>query len=250
VDTKSIAQRIFVALDTPSMHIAWRIVQELADLGVRFKIGLELQTAILAGCLGGSAQEAWFSYDLGLLLHHLNFKNVFWDGKWNDIPNTVGGAADAIWPLSPAYINVHVTTSLDSIKSVVKNKGTSKVLGVTVLTSIGEDECVRLFGLPKDEVILTHLDTLVEAGVDGVICSPQELSLKSQRPEYSNLEWVTPGVRPTWAVSNDQMRVMTPAEAIRAGATALVIGRPITLPPSGTRLDAVRRIIEEIGRVL
>lgn len=90
------------------------------------------------------------------------------------------------------------------------------------------------------------------AGCDGIVCSPQELDLLGKQKELGDLLKVTPGVRPDWASAGDQKRTMTPAEAVKAGATSLVIGRPITKPPAGvgTSVDAAQKIANEIASVL
>jgi orotidine 5'-phosphate decarboxylase subfamily 1 len=126
-------------------------------------------------------------------------------------------------------------------------------LGVTILTSIDQmalNQQLRISGDIKDQVV--HLATLAEqAGLDGVIASPQEIEV-IKRNISSSMIIVTPGIRPAWAAAQDQKRIMTPGEAISKGATYIVIGRPITKPPSsiGTPVDAVKEIMQEIVTAL
>jgi orotidine-5'-phosphate decarboxylase len=226
--------RIIVALDVDNLKVAQSLVETLAPYVGCFKVGLELFTAL------GAPKVVELVHSLG--------GQVFYDGKFDDIPNTVGGAAKAVARLNVKMFNVHASAGRKSIEAAVANKGNSSVLGVTVLTSIDEEECISIFGNKPGPKVLQLSKMLLEIGVDGIICSPQELELLEQYKELDNLLKVTPGVRPEWAVAVDQKRIMTPAQAIRAGATALVIGRPITKPPVeiGTPIDAARKITEEI----
>jgi orotidine-5'-phosphate decarboxylase len=241
--------RIIVALDVKTITEANALVGLLAPYVGYFKIGLELIIGALAQLVTGVDDK-----DLGELqrLFDRLRNRLFWDGKWNDIPNTMKGATLAIQPLNPAFINVHASAGLQSIKEAVVNKGQSRVLGVTVLTSLTPDECQSIFGADPKSKVLSFANMLLEAGADGIICSPQELELLRKQEELGILLMITPGVRPEWADVGDQKRVMTPAEAIKAGATALVIGRPITKPPStiGSPVDAAKKIAEEITAVL
>ncbi len=230
--------RIIVALDVDSLDKAKTLVESLAPHVGCFKVGLELLTAV------GAPQVVEFVHSLG--------GQVFYDGKFNDIPNTVGGAAKAVARLNVKMFNVHASAGRESVEAAVANKGNSLVLGVTVLTSIDEEECISIFGDQPGPKVLQFAKVLAEVGADGIICSPQELELLGKQKELGSLLKVTPGVRPEWATVGDQKRIMTPAEAIKAGATALVIGRPITKSPAeiGTPADAVQKITEEISRAL
>jgi orotidine-5'-phosphate decarboxylase len=127
------------------------------------------------------------------------------------------------------------------------------ILGVTILTSIDKVGLNRQLRIPGGiEMQVVHLAALAkEAGLDGVIASPQEAEAILNKLS-SKVVIVTPGVRPIWATSGDQKRVMTPSEAIIQGATYLVIGRPITKPPAeiGAPVNAAEKIAEEIASVL
>jgi orotidine-5'-phosphate decarboxylase len=176
------------------------------------------------------------------------FVRMFLDGKLHDIPNTIAGASRAISSTEVMFFNVHASGGIEAIKSAAKNKGNSKLLVVTVLTSLGDEECVSIYEKKPAEVVIKFAIMAKEAGADGIICSPQELKVLSGIGEFDNFIKVVPGVRPSWAPSNDQKRIMTPYEAILNGADYIVIGRPISEPPAeiGCSERAVSLITEEI----
>lgn len=233
-----VRDRIIVALDVDDLDKAKSLVEILAPHVGCFKIGLELITAV------GANQIVEFVYLSGGL--------VFYDGKFDDIPNTVGAASRVVAGLGVKMFNVHASAGIEAMMAAVANKGNSLVLAVTVLTAIEENNANLIFGSPSKAKVLQFSRDAKLAGCDGVICSPQELELLEKQKELGNFMKVTPGVRPEWAAAGDQKRIMTPAEAIKAGATALVIGRPITKPPTeiGSPVDAAKRIAEEISTVL
>lgn len=232
---QEVGSRIIVALDVKTLEEARKIVLELAPFGVLFKIGLELISSV------GGPQAVEFVHSLGGL--------VFYDGKFNDIPNTVGAASSAVAALNVAMFNVHASAGPAAMKAAIAHRGNAKVLAVTVLTSIDEAGCWSIFGCNVKGKVSQFATIAKEDGIDGIICSPQDLShLKHMK----SILKVTPGVRPTWAAADDQKRIMTPAEAVGAGATHLVIGRPITKPPEsvGSSAHAVEMIIAEMTEAL
>lgn len=231
--------RIIVALDdVDSLNKARPLVESLAPHVGCFKIGLELLTAV------GAPKVVGFVRSLG--------GQVFYDGKFNDIPNTVGGAARAVSWLNVKMFNIHASAGVEAMMAAVAYKGQALVLAVTVLTSLEENNAHLIFGGPSKSKVLQLARDAKIAGCDGIICSPQELEFLGKQKELGGLLKITPGVRPKWAATGDQKRIMTPAEAIKSGATALVIGRPITKPPTeiGTPADAAKKIAEEIKTVL
>ena len=125
-------------------------------------------------------------------------------------------------------------------------------MAVTVLTSLSDSDCQLIYGAPSRDRVMEFALMAKEAGCNGVICSPKELEFLRREPALASMLMVTPGVRSAWAAVGDQKRVMTPAEAIKAGASFLVIGRPITQPPVeiGSPVEAAQRIAEEIAEVL
>lgn len=245
-------ERIILPLDVSIVRQAIGLVQQLSQWVGPFKIGLELINTIIASLVDPKIR------DEDALLNLQNVRNlfelldgrVFWDGKFDDIPNTVGGASVPIAKMGVKMFNVHASAGRESVIKAVANKGSSLVLGVTVLTSIGEAECVSIFGDKPGPKVSQFAKMLAEVGADGIICSPQELEILGRQPEeLGKLLKATSGVRSLWAATGDQKRVMTPGEAIKAGADYLVIGRPITQPPPeiGGPVEAAKKIAEEIA---
>jgi len=226
-------QPVFVALDTPDLSRA----RELAEL-VRphvggLKIGLEFISAL--GPEGVRAVAA-----LGL--------PVFADVKFHDIPNTVAGAARALVSLGVGLFNVHVSGGEAMLRATVDVAASAilrpRVLGVTVLTSMNDDDLAAVGQNGPAQAQVLRLARLARhCGLDGVVCSPQEIvEIRSAcGPEFLI---VTPGVRPAGSDLADQRRVTTPAEAVRAGADILVVGRPITA--AADPAAAAKAIAEEV----
>lgn len=230
--------RIIVALDTTDTETITKLVKDLGPHVNCFKVGLEIMSSL------GGPQIVKYIHELG--------GKVFYDGKFCDIPNTVGASAKAISALKVDVFNVHASCGADAMRAAVENKGNSKVLAVTVLTSLDVDSAYQIFGDSVRAKVLKFAFDAKRAGCDGIICSPKELEFFENHKELDNMLKITPGVRPEWASLGDQKRVMTPREAIEAGATALVIGRPITNPPKeiGSPLNAVISINIEITETL
>ena len=229
--------RIIVALDVDDLDVSRTLVEELAPHVGMFKVGLQLLTAIGAPIAVGAVLE-WGG-------------EVFLDGKLNDIPNTVGAAAKATAKTGAHMFNVHASCGVDAMRAAVKNKGDAIALAVTVLTSISEEEAELIFGTGSRAKVLQFARDARLAGMDGIICSPKELDL-CERWEMDGFLKVTPGIRPAWAAVGDQKRITTPADAIKAGADYLVIGRPITQPPDeiGSPVEAAKRIAAEIAEAV
>jgi len=239
--------RIIVALDVDSIKKAIALVEELSPYVGSFKIGLQLMHSILNSIIIPKKEEEAIKNlkDIRKLFSSLKRK-IFWDGKFSDIPNTIKGASEEVVKLGVKMFNLHACAGQAAIKTAVENKGKSLLLGVTVLTSISDTECSSIYGNLSDSKVKQFALMLFDAGADGVICSPRELeTLRDFR-----LLKVTPGVRPQWAVTEDQdpERIMTPYEAIIGGVDYLVIGRPITNPPEeiGSSVEAVKLIVKEI----
>jgi orotidine-5'-phosphate decarboxylase len=156
---------------------------------------------------------------------------VFLDLKLHDIPATVAGAARAVAKLRPEIVTVHAAAGTEVIRAAVQAAPDTMIAGVTVLTSLGAGdlESIGMRGPVPDAV--RRLSVLaVSAGARALVCSPREVA--TVRSEVgSDIKLITPGVRPAGADRNDQARVATPEEAMRAGADLLVIGRPITGAP-------------------
>jgi orotidine-5'-phosphate decarboxylase len=177
---------------------------------------------------------------------------VFADVKLHDIPNTVAGAVRALAPLQPALLNVHASGGTAMMQAAAQAAAEftprPKVLGVTVLTSLGaaDLETLGLRASPLEQV--ARLARLAKhAGLDGVVCSPKEIAAVRAACGEDFLI-VTPGVRPHGAAPADQRRVMAPGEALQAGADILVIGRPIT--GESDPAAAARAILADLGENL
>lgn len=231
------AGKIIVALDNIDYKSKLEyLVKDLAPFGVGFKVGLELISSGLA---------LWT-----IKLIHESGGWIFYDGKFNDIPNTVNKAVRAVARQNVRMIDVHASSGLESMVNAVKGKGNSQtlVLAVTVLTSLDYKEVSNIFGKPVINSILYFAYQAKKSGCDGIVCSPQDLVILKPYPELRKLIKVTPGIRPVWAQSDEHKRFMTPKAALEAGADYLIIGRPIINPPKkiGSAQKALEEIIAEI----
>lgn len=231
-------ERIIVALDVDSLEKALPLVETLAPHVGCFKVGLELITS------AGAPQVVQAIHERG--------GKVFFDGKFDDIPNTIAGAAKAAAKMGVHMFDVHACSGREGMKAAAQHKGTSLLLAVTVLTSFDDAGSCQVFGAPSHEKVKQFAEAAAQSGVDGIVCSPQELLMLSQNPLTQKLIKVTPGVRPQWASANDQKRTLTPKEAIQNGASYLVIGRPILQPPSvmASPQAAAKEIALEIAEAL
>jgi orotidine-5'-phosphate decarboxylase len=204
---------LFVAIDTPDFERAKQIATRVRNHVGGIKLGLEF---FCANGRHGVREMA----ELGL--------PIFLDLKFHDIPNTVGKAIQALRPLEPAILTVHAgggRAMMEDAKAAAP-RGT-RVVAVTVLTSLDEDDLAAtgIAGTPHDQVVrLTELAR--EAGLDGLVCSGNEVA--AAKKLWPDGFFVVPGVRPADGHAGDQKRVMTPRKALDAGASILVVGRPIT----------------------
>jgi len=207
--------RLIVALDVPTVEDARALVDGLGEAVSFYKVGLELLAT------GGMA----FAREL-----KAQGKQVFLDWKLHDIGTTVQRAAAAIAAEGCGdFITVHGEPQV--MASAVRGRGASglKVLAVTVLTSLDEADLQEM-GYPKTTVralVERRIHQAIAAGCDGVVSSPREADL-ARAIGGKDFLVVTPGVRPDWSAKNDQARAATPLDALKAGASHVVIGRPIT----------------------
>ena len=239
------AKRIMVALDVDELSAAVAIAEELKGLGVTFKIGNQL------GTYEGWQKAVEFarSYEA----------YIFCDTKFKDIPATVERSARSITRHQPDMFNIMADNNLAALRAAVTGAESAildydlptrpAIIGVTVLTSISDEEAQSIYGATAAEKVMQFAEMAAEAGLDGLVCSGQEVASLRSNPVTADLLLVVPGIRPAWAATGDQNRVMTPREAIDAGADYLVIGRPITQPPSdiGSPRQAVEKILEELA---
>ena len=241
-------ERIYVALDTNNLTKARGIVDELKGKVGGFKIGLEFITSVFVRLIRGGDRS--LLHDLQELFMSMG-NDVFWDGKFDDIPNTIAGAAAGLKPLSPKFFNVHASAGILAMEEAVANRGESKVLAVTLLTSINEGWSTALFGAEPKIIVGRWAWHAYNANVDGLICSPADLEQLKEWSDHEeegflNMPKMCPGIRPSWSETGDQSRIMTPAQAVKTGVTWMVIGRPITKYPEGPE-KAVERIVDEIS---
>ncbi len=228
--------RLCLALDGSDRDWIVSTARELAPRVGWLKLGLEAFTAFGPGLI----EEIVAAHG-----------RVFLDIKLHDIPNTVRRAATNCAATGAAMFNVHASGGRAMLQAAVEGaeQGSSDqrplVLAVTVLTSLDQNATEEL-GLGSDpgEIVLRWAQLAQEAGLDGVVASAKEASMIRQACG-SDFLIVTPGIRPTWAVTGDQRRVMTPVDAVAAGADILVIGRPIT--GADSPLIAAERIIGELA---
>ncbi len=222
---------IIVALDVASVDEARGLVKQLGDAVAMYKVGLELFT------LAGRA----FVDEL-----RLEGRGIFLDLKFYDIPETVKRATAQVAALGVDLLTIHAS-SQSVMRGAVEGRGSAglRLLGVTVLTSFDQHDLADL-GTPKSvpELVAQRAAGARDAGMDGIVCSPLEAAAMRALMGPEKL-LVVPGIRPAGSDAGDQKRIATPRQAIDAGASYLVIGRPITraADPRG----AAMRILDEIN---
>jgi orotidine-5'-phosphate decarboxylase len=230
-------KRLIVALDVPDAASAARLLGQLENTCQWFKVGLELFVAA-----GPAVLEPLVARG----------HSVFLDLKLHDIPNTVAGAVRSAAALGVRMMTLHAAggpVMLGAARAALDGVAEPpELLAVTVLTSIDQDQmnAVGLGRSPAEQVELLARMGL-EAGIRGFICSPQEVAtLRALTGPESTL--VIPGIRPSGAAVGDQKRIATPAEALRQGASFLVVGRPIIQAPDPA--EAAEAILREMAEAL
>ncbi|TLN00227.1 orotidine-5'-phosphate decarboxylase [bacterium] len=231
--------RLIVALDVDTMAEAEHLVAQLHDYVGVFKVGMQL-----------------YNSEGPEVLHRIHGLGgrIFLDLKLHDIPNTVGQAGAVLTRHRVYMYNVHTAGGKEmmqrAVKAAVKEAETLDiprplVIGVTVLTSINQEILTNEVGIDRDveDQVVRWALLAKEAGLNGVVASPREITA-IRAACGQDFVIITPGVRPEWAAANDQKRVMTPGEAMKAGASYLVVGRPITA--AADPAAAAQRIIEEM----
>jgi orotidine-5'-phosphate decarboxylase len=229
MDDNDPGSRIALALDVPDLDSAKALIDRTREHVGTFKVGLELYTAV-----GPAAVAAV----------HAAGANCFLDLKLHDIPATMGRSVARASSMGVAFLTVHGLAGSDSLRQATENAGSTRLLAVTVLTSLdaGALEAIGVNGGPRDAA-----DRLAKlawgAGVRGLITSAHECAaLRATLGQEAFL--VTPGIRPAGSADDDQKRVMTPADAIEAGADLLVVGRPIrdASNPNEAAADIARQV--------
>jgi len=231
--------RLIVALDVDNAPKALKLVSSLRDMVGMFKVGSQLFTAEGPGIVREIVRSS---------------SRVFLDLKFHDIPNTVVSAGIEATRLGVSIFNVHalggsemMQRTAEAVSEAAVKEGTERplVIAVTILTSADTTQLTEI-GInsnPAEQVV--RLSLLAEsAGMDGVVASPHEIASVRNTVNRHDFKIITPGVRPAEAALHDQKRVMTPSQAISAGADYIVVGRPIT--NASNPVDATRRILAEI----
>ncbi|MHB8124277.1 MAG: orotidine-5'-phosphate decarboxylase [Desulfitobacteriaceae bacterium] len=229
-------KRVIIALDVEGKEKALDLARKLQGSGCWLKVGLEL-----------------YSIEGPTILRELKKLGfpIFLDLKLHDIPTTVERAVRGLISNGVEILNVHcsggyemMARAAETVRSVEHNNGQrTKLIGVTVLTSLSEKVLQDDLGVSRSlEAQVLGLAKLAQrAGLDGVVASAKEATAlrKACGPEFL---LVTPGIRPAWSEQNDQVRVLTPREAVEAGSSYLVIGRPVTRAVDP--LEALNRLWE------
>jgi orotidine-5'-phosphate decarboxylase len=222
-------ERVIVALDVPDLAALNAYLDRLEGVPAFYKVGLELFVAE-----GARAVEAV----------RARGGKVFLDLKLHDIPETVARAVASAARLAPDLLTVHTAGGEEMMKRAVE-ASTTKILGVTVLTSLTDaDLAADGIGGTVAAAVARRARIAAAAGVAGLVCSPQEIG----EVKAVNLLAVVPGVRPAGAALGDQKRVATPASAIAAGADYLVVGRPVRDAP--VPAQAFTSIVREVEQAL
>jgi orotidine-5'-phosphate decarboxylase len=235
----SAKNKLIVALDVETAREALNLFSALKDVAGMFKIGSQLFTAAGPDMVREIVREGG---------------RVFLDLKFHDIPNTVAAAGVEAARLGVHIFDVHacggsemMRRTVEAVRETTAREGISRpiIIGITVLTS-ADDATLAEAGFSADtKGQVARLARLADlAGLDGVVASPHEVKLVRETVERQNFVIVTPGVRPAGTAQEDQRRVMTPAEAVRAGADYLVVGRAILKAPDPAL--SAQQIVEEM----
>ena len=237
--TLAAKDRIFCAIDTTDLDHAINLASSLSGVIGGAKLGKEFFAAHGPQGVRAVAKTGM---------------PIFLDVKYHDIPNTVAGAIRAVTPLGVRIVNVHAAGGLEMMKRAgdAAREAADKagvdvpwVIAVTILTSMdqGDLDDVGLKG-PIEDRVVKLAELTQKAGLDGVVCSAQEITpvRKALGPDF---KLITPGIRPSWAASDDQKRIVTPADAVAMGSDVLVIGRPIT--KAEDPVAAAQKIVAELS---
>lgn len=209
--------KIIIALDYPDKASALELVARLDGKHCRLKVGKEMFTRFGPDFVEEVQQQGF---------------DVFLDLKYHDIPNTVARACQAACDLGVWMVNVHASGGRRMMEAardaIAAHTHQPKLIAVTMLTSLDQNDIAEIgYNGTPEENVLRLAELTKSSGLDGVVCSPREVSMLREAIDDDFL-LVTPGIRPVGSAGDDQRRTMTPAQALRAGSSYLVIGRPIT----------------------
>jgi len=226
---------LILAIDTPDIELAKKWLDATHGCISAYKLGLEF----FARHGAAGVNEIQKSTDIDLFL----------DLKLHDIPNTVGSATEQLTYLSPRFLTVHASGGAAMIAAAVEKAPTIEITAVTILTSLSESELFSIgYAQPPLESAVSLAVLATNAGARAIVCSPLEIAA-IRAVVGESITIISPGVRPKGFGADDQSRTMDPAAAIDAGASFLVIGRPITQAwargPQAMR-DAAQSIVDEI----
>ena len=220
--------KIFIACDTTSIKKINKIFRETEKVKKNFgyKFGLQFLNS---------------KNGRKFILKHKN-KITFGDYKLADIPNTCASTIKAVKDLKFNYITIHISAGLEALKAAKKVSGTTKLIGVTILTSLS-NKTLKEIGFQKDlkKLVLHQAKLAAKVNLDAIVCSPHEI--KTVKKVF-NKEIITPGVRFASDNANDQKRVMSPKNAFLNGATSIVMGRSIT---NGNLKKNIQKLIKELS---
>ena len=224
--------RLILPLDLPSTAEARQMVETLGDAVSFYKIGLELLATdgmALARDLKGEG------------------KSIFLDWKLHDIGATVERSARVLAGAGCDLLTVHAEPQVMAAAVKAKAGSDLKILAVTVLTSLTDADLIEMgYAFSARDLVARRIRQAVDCGVDGIVSSPHEAALAREIAGPDFLV-VTPGVRPFWSAKNDQARAATPADALKAGASHLVCGRPITA--ANDPREAALKVVAEMAGV-
>ena len=241
--TRAATEKLIVALDVDTREKALKLVEALGDVAGMFKIGSQLFTAagpdIVREVIAKGAR-------------------VFLDLKFHDIPATVAAAGVEAARLGVSIFNIHASGGREMMRRTAEsvsecaareNLPRPKIIAVTVLTSVDAVELAQIgiTSSPRDETTLLA-KLAADSGMDGVVASPQDVATVRQVITKPKFLIVTPSVRPSGGSQDDQKRIMTPEEAVRAGADYIVVGRPILA--AADPLEAAKSIIRAMSNAL
>ena len=219
--------KIFIACDTANLKKLKKIVRETQTQKINFgyKFGLEFLN----------------SKDGRKFIFSFKNKLTFGDYKLADIPNTCASAIKAVKDLRLNYITIHLSSGLKAIKAAKKVSGSTKLIGVTVLTSL-DNNSLKEIGFSKNvrKLVFHQAKLANKAKLDAIVCSPHEIGIVKK---VFKKEIITPGIRLPGDKRQDQKRVMTPKQAFKNGATALVMGRSII---KGNIKKNISKLIKEL----
>jgi orotidine-5'-phosphate decarboxylase len=243
IENMSAKDKLILALDVDTMEEAKELVSELKDYVGTFKVGLQLFSSV--------------GPDVIKLIHDEGAK-IFFDGKFHDIPNTVAKASANLVKHGVSFFNIHIqggskmiTSSIKLARETAKKYGLPKptILGVSLLTSFGQRTLTEELkvNMNIDDYVSSLAKLAKSSGLDGIICSATDVP-KFKKECGEDFIVLCPAIRPTWSVVNDQIRVVTPSDAVRAGVDYMVVGRPIT--SADDRVTAAKLILDEIEEAM